>query len=330
MTAEPSGARRPVTMTVAHQEVLDSLQAAGVPDGARVVLWDVAAPLGEQAGTVGVRPEDVDVVVVPNYGASRTLLGRLESVPNLSVVQLPSAGFEHALPHIRPEVTVCNGRGVHDAGTAELAVGLALASQRGIDDAVRDAVDGRWAPRLRSSLADRRVLVLGYGAIGTAVARRLRAFETEVVPVASAPRDEDGEHVHGVGELPALLPSVDVVIVTLPLTQATEHLVDERFLAALPDGALLVNVGRGGVVDTAALVAELESGRLRAALDVTDPEPLPPEHPLWRAPGVIVTPHVGGYTDATTPRLAALLRRQLVELVAGRVPVNVVRSGSQS
>lgn len=320
---------RPVTMTVAHPEVLDALVAAGVPDGARVVLWDVAAPLADHADAVGVAPEDVDVVVVPNYGASRALLGRLGALPRLSVVQLPSAGYEHALPHVDARVTVCNGRGVHDAGTAELAVGLALASQRGIDDAVRAAADGRWEPQLRSSLADRRVLVLGYGAIGAAVGRRLRAFEAEVVPVASVPRTEDGLHVHGVAEVHALLPTVDVVVVTLPLTEATERLVDARFLAAMPDGALLVNVGRGRVVDTEALVAELESGRLRAALDVTDPEPLPPDHPLWRAPGAIVTPHVGGYTDATTPRLADLLRRQLLELVAGRPPLNVVRAGER-
>jgi len=324
----PAGARL-VTMTVAHQEVLDALTAAGVPDGAEVVLWDMSAPLAEQAAEVGVDPEDVDIVVVPNYGASPALLGRLDALPRLSVVQLPSAGFEHALPHVRPEVTVCNGRGVHDAGTAELAVGLALASQRGIDDAVRDAADGRWAPRLRSSLADRRVLVLGYGAIGAAVGRRLRAFEAEVVPVASTPRDEDGLQVHGVDEVRELLPSVDVVVVTLPLSETTERLVDAQFLAAMRDGALLVNVGRGRVVDTDALLAELRAGRLRAALDVTDPEPLPPEHPLWRAPGVIVTPHVGGYTDATTPRLADLLRRQLVELVAGRAPLNVVRAGTR-
>ena len=322
MTSPAAGAR-PVTMTVAHRDVLDALEARGVPDGARVALWDVAAPFTEQEG---LRPEDVDVVVVPNYGASRSLLARLDALPRLAVVQLPSAGYEHALAHIRPEVTVCNGRGVHDAGTAELAVALALASQRGIDDAVRDAADGRWAPRLRSSLADRRVLVLGYGAIGAAVGRRLRAFEAEVVPVASTAREQDGEAVHAVADVHALLPSVDVVIVTLPLTEDTERLVDARFLAALPDGALLVNVGRGRVVDTEALLAEVATARLRAALDVTDPEPLPPEHPLWRAPGVIVTPHLGGYTDATTPRLADLLHRQLVELVAGRSPLNVVRA----
>lgn len=315
-----------VTMTVAHREVLDGLAAAGVPDGARVVFWDARAPFAQGGG---VEPADVDVVVVPNYGASPALLARLSDLPRLAVVQLPSAGYEHALPHLRPEVTVCNGRGVHDAGTAELALGLALAAQRGIADAVRDMADGRWAPVLRSSLADRRVMVLGFGSIGAAVARRLRAFEADVVPVAATARDDaEWGRVHGVAELANLLGGVDVVVVTLPLTEATDRLVDAAFLAALPDGALLVNVGRGRVVDTDALVAELTAGRLRAALDVTDPEPLPPDHPLWRAPGAIVTPHVGGYTDATTPRLVDLLRRQLVELVAGRPPLNVVRPGA--
>ncbi len=318
---------RTVTMTVAEPAVLDGLRAAGLPDGARVVLWDASEPLPATGGVVD--PADVDVVVVPGFGATPSLLARLADLPRLAVVQLPSAGYEHALGHVRAEVTVCNGRGVHDAGTAELAVALALTSQRGIDDAVRDAAQGRWAPRLRSSLADRRVLVLGYGSIGAAVGRRLRAFEAHVVPIASAPREEPEGHVHGVEDLPALLPTADVVIVTLPLTDATRHLVDAGFLAALPDGALVVNVGRGKVVDTQALLAEVTSGRLRAALDVTDPEPLPPDHPLWRAPGVVVTPHLGGYTDATTPRLVDLLRRQLEALVAGREPVNVVRRGTR-
>jgi phosphoglycerate dehydrogenase-like enzyme len=315
-------------MTVAHPEVRDGLEAAGVPDGASVVLWDCAEPLPQDGP---VRPEDVDVVVVPNYGATPGLLRRVAELPELAVVQLPSAGYEHALPHLPAEITVCNGRGVHDAGTAELAVALALASQRGIDDAVRDMREGAWRPVLRSSLADRRVMVLGFGSIGAAVARRLRAFEAEVVPVARTAReDPEWGRVHAVADVVGLLGDVDVVIVTLPLTDETERLVDARFLAALPDRALLVNVGRGRVVDTEALLAELTAGRLRAALDVTDPEPLPADHPLWHAPGLIVTPHVGGYSDATTPRLVDLLHRQLVELVAGRGPLNVVRRGTRA
>ncbi len=132
--------------------------------------------------------------------------------------------------------------------------------------------------------------------------------------------------MHAMGELPDLLPTVDAVVVIVPLTPSTAGLVDAQFLAALPDGALLVNMARGKVVDTDALLAELGSGRLRAALDVTDPEPLPADHPLWDAPNLVITPHVGGFTDATDPRFAALLRRQLTELAAGREPINVVRA----
>ncbi|MCU1431690.1 MAG: dihydrofolate reductase [Actinotalea sp.] len=310
-----------LTVTVGNQDLLDALAdltVDGPSDGAvRVVQWDLRGP-------VPADPSDVDCVVVPNVGAGRESYRALHTLPNLRVVQLASAGYEHALPLLPPGVTLCNGRGVHDAGTAELALALTLASQRGVDDAVRAMGEGRWAPGPRSSLADRRVMVLGYGSIGAAVGRRLEAFEAEVVAVASTAREEDGRRVHGVEELPDLLPGADVVIITLPLTDSTERLVDARFLAALPDGALVVNVGRGKVVDTDALVAELTAGRLRAGLDVTEPEPLPADHPLWHAPGALVTPHVGGYTDATTPRLAALLRRQVAALAAGREPENVV------
>lgn len=308
----------PLTMTVADQDVLDGLLAGPLPDGARVVLWDMVGPLD------GVDPADVEVVVVPNYGASASVLARVAALPHLRVLQLPSAGYEHALPHVPPGVLLCNGRGVHDAGTAELALALVLASQRGVDDSVRAMGEGRWEPQFRASLADRRVMVLGYGAIGSAVGRRLEAFEADVVRVGRTARDVADGHVHGVAELLELLPDVEVLVCVLPLDDATEHLVDAEVLAALPDGALVVNVGRGRVIDTEALLAELTAGRLRAALDVTDPEPLAPDHPLWRAPGTIITPHVGGYTTATTPRLVALLRRQLEALATGAGPVNVV------
>lgn len=309
----------PLTMTVAHQDLLDGLLAGSLPDGARVVLWDMAGP---PDGVVD--PAEVDVVVVPNYGTSASLLARVAALPNLRVLQLPSAGYEHALRHVPPGVLLCNGRGVHDAGTAELALALVLAAQRGVDDSVRAMAEGRWDPQYRSSLADRRVMVLGYGAIGAAVGRRLEAFEADVVRVARTARETAAGRVHAVAEMPALLPDVEILICVLPLDDTTAHLVDAAVLAALPDGALVVNVGRGRVVDTEALLAELTAGRLRAALDVTDPEPLPADHPLWHAPNTIVTPHVGGYTDATTPRLVALLRRQLEALAAGRGPVNVV------
>ncbi|WP_225753757.1 NAD(P)-dependent oxidoreductase [Actinotalea sp. Marseille-Q4924] len=310
-----------LTVTLAHPGVLEALRRDPdlLPPGVRLVAWDPADALPDD-----VPAADVDVVVLAR--ADRERLERLHALPALRVVQLPSAGYEHAVPHAPGSAALCNARGVHDAGTAELAVALLLASQRGIDDAVRDAQEGRWRPQERRSLADRRVMVLGHGSIGAAVARRLEPFEVDVVRVASRPRTEDGAPVHGVQELGGLLPTVDAVVAVLPLTEATRGLLGAEALAALPDGAVVVNVGRGAVVDTDALVAEVSTGRLRAALDVVDPEPLPADHPLWRAPGVVLTPHVGGHTDATIPRMADLVRRQVAALVAGAPPLNVVRA----
>lgn len=238
----------------------------------------------------------------------------------LEVVQLPSAGYEHVAPHLPAGVTLCNGRGLHDAATAEWTVGLILAALRDLPSYVHAQAEQRWTHRTSgTSLADSTVLVLGYGSIGRALHRRLEPFECAVVPVASRRRDG----VHGVDELPGLLPDADVVVVLTPLNEATRGLVDAAFLSRMRDGALLVNVARGGVVDTTALLAE--AGRVRAALDVTDPEPLPADHPLWTAPHVLVTPHVAGGTTALRPRLRALLRQQLDRFVAGGPLLNVVR-----
>jgi phosphoglycerate dehydrogenase-like enzyme len=210
-------------------------------------------------------------------------------------------------------VLLANARGVHDDATAELALGLTLASLRGIDEAVRS--HGHWGrSREQRSLADSRVTVLGYGSIGRALALRLLACGALVTAVASAPRSDDL-----VGSV-VTVADVDwaaqhVVVVVLPLTDATRSVVDAYFLAGLSDDTLVVNVGRGPLLDTEAVIAE--AGRLRFALDVTDPEPLPDGHPLWSAPGVLITPHVAGGTTAMLPRMAALLRDQLTRYVAG-------------
>lgn len=310
-----------LTVTIAQPDVLDRLADLTQAGRVRLVPWDVDGPLPH-----GVAAHDVDMVVMPASGVTPERLARLDDLTGLRLVQLPSAGYEHALAHAPVRAALSNGRGVHDAGTAELAVGLLLASFRGIDDAARAMPEGRWAPTLRRSVADRTVMVLGHGSIGSAVARRLAAFEVGLVRVARTSRVEDGQQVHGVEDLPSLLPGVDAVVTVLPLTDETTGLVGAAFLAALPDGAVVVNVGRGRVVDTDALLAEVGSGRLRAALDVTDPEPLPADHPLWRTPGVLITPHVGGWTDATGPRLSALVRRQVEALLSGAEPHNVVRA----
>ncbi|WP_394278508.1 NAD(P)-dependent oxidoreductase, partial [Microbacterium sp.] len=213
---------------------------------------------------------------------------------------------------------------VHETSTAELALALTLAAQRELPRFVRAQKTGDWAPVRAASLADRRVLVLGYGGVGKATAARLAPFEVEVVPVATHTREEDGVHVHGVDELPTLLPTVDIVILTLPGGAATRRIVDDAFLSALPDGALVVNVGRGSLVDTDALVAHLQRGRIRAALDVTDPEPLPKDHPLWTLDGVLIAPHVGGATTAMFPRVEKLVRRQIAHLRREEDVENVV------
>ena len=247
--------------------------------------------------------------------------------PRLELVQLLTAGYDNVTPHLPRGVTLCSGGGIHDASTAELALTLILASIRGIPDFVRAQDRHHWIPtRIWPALADRRVLVVGYGKVGRAIAARLLPFETTVTAVASRARggDELVETVHGIDELPALLPEQDVVVVITPLTDATAGLVDAGFLAAMKDGALLVNVARGKVADTDALLAEAASGRLRVAVDVTDPEPLPADHPLWSTPNVLVSPHVGGASTAFRPRALALVRRQLAAYAEGRPLESVV------
>jgi len=277
---------------------------------------DVFTGEGPPPATVG----EVDFYVAP-YSFSVAALEIAREMTSLRVLQLLTAGYEHVLPYVPDGVQLCNARGVHDASTAELALTLMLSSLRGIPDFVLAQQQCRWAHADYPALADKTVMILGYGSIGEAIEQRLLPFEVNVIRVASRPRPDD---VHGVDELPDLLPRADVVVVIAPLTPATHHLVDGRFLAAMHDGALLVNVARGGIVDTQALLIELQSGRLRAALDVTDPEPLPSDHPLWTAPGLLISPHVGGNSSAFLPRAARLVRMQVAKYAAGEPVDNVV------
>jgi phosphoglycerate dehydrogenase-like enzyme len=244
---------------------------------------------------------------VPPYMGGPEGFAVMAEMPQLEVCQLPTAGFDHALAFLPPNVTLCNAAGVHDASTAELAVGLLIARLRRLDDMARAMPSGMWMSGRFDALADRRVLIIGFGGVGQAIASRLAGFEVEVVPVARSAR----EGVHAMAELPALLPTVDAVILAVPLDEQTRSMVDGDFLALMRDGAVLVNVARGAVVDTQALLTEVNSGRLRAALDVTDPEPLPADHPLWQAPGVLISPHVGGNTSAFEPRMRRLITEQV-------------------
>jgi phosphoglycerate dehydrogenase-like enzyme len=294
------------------------------PDGedpVDVVVWAMDDDLPPESLPAGARPE---LVVLP-YMDAGAALPRLPTIEGLEVVQTLTAGYDDVLAHLPAGVTLCTAAGVHDSSTAELAVGLAIAALRGLGDFARAQTVGTWLAGTRPALADRRVLLVGgSGSVGGAITDRFAPFEVVLTRVASRARDDARGHVHGVDELPALLPSHDVVVLAVPLSDATRGLVDAQFLAAMPDGALLVNVARGPVVDTDALVVEVTSGRLRAALDVTDPEPLPVDHPLWRAPGVLVSPHVGGDTTAFPPRARRLLRAQFERWAAGEPLANVV------
>lgn len=284
-----------------------------LPEGVEVIVWpmDAAAPRGQ-----------IDLVVPP-YMSLETALPLLEGVQT-RLVQGQSIGYEGIADKLPAGIAFANAATVHETSTAELAVALTLAVQRHLDAFAVAGTSGTWGPVFAQSLADRRVLLLGYGGVGKAVATRLAPFEVEIVPVASHAREEDGIHVRGIDELAELLPTVDIVILSLPGGDATRHIIGEAELSALPDGALIVNVGRGPLIDTDALVRHTQAGRIRAGLDVTDPEPLPQDHPLWNAPGVLISPHVGGASSAMHPRIAALVRRQIGHLLAGEEPENVV------
>jgi phosphoglycerate dehydrogenase-like enzyme len=251
----------------------------------------------------------------------------LPDMARLRVVQTLSAGVDNVhpyLPQLPSGVRLCNARGVHEASTAELTLTLVLASLRGIPRFVRGQDAEEWHGGFYPALADKTVLVIGYGSIGAAIEDRLTPFECDVVRVARTARSTPRGEVHALSEVRELLPAADVVILSTPLTEATRGMAGADFLSRMKDGALLVNVARGAVVDTKALLAEAESGRLLAALDVTDPEPLPPGHPLWHARGVLISPHVGGSTSAFLPRAKRLIRAQLGRFAAGEELENVV------
>ena len=281
-------------------------------EGVRLIEGDLVSP-APQPGP--------DIVVLPYMGPQ----GRLSALAGLPgvIVQSQSLGYDGIAAHLPAGITFCNAVGVHEASTAELALALILAAQRGIAEFVLALPEHRWLHGSHAGLAGRRVLLVGTGGVGREIEARLTPFDVELVRVARTAR----EGVHCVDELPTLLPNADIVVIVVPLTPQTRGLVNAEFLAGMKDGALLVNVARGPVVNTAALVAELDAGRLRAALDVTDPEPLPADHPLWDAPGLLLSPHVGGQTAAMAPRIDRLIREQIARILGGRPPLNVVIEG---
>lgn len=280
----------------------------------RIDVYDgIAAPPGDVA--------DVEMYVLPYAKAPGPDL--IAGMPKLRVLQTLNAGYEELLPLLGAGVTLCNGRGLHDASTAEHALALILAAQREFPRWLREQQAHRWTREHTGSLAGSTVLIVGYGSIGAALDTRLRACEADVVKVARRPRVDEG--VHGVDDLAALLPDADIVVLVVPGGPDSTGMIGTRELALLRDGALVVNIGRGPVLDTGALLAETSAGRLRAALDVVEPEPLPADHPLWDSPGVFITPHVGGGSATFYPRAKRFVADQLRRFAAGAPLRNIVR-----
>jgi phosphoglycerate dehydrogenase-like enzyme len=262
---------------------------------------------------------------VPPFLAQTESASLAAKMPDLEAVQLLSAGADVWVGKLPEGIVLCDARGVHDSPTAEWVMTAILAHVRAFPAFVRAQAHGEWAYAEHAptdELAGKRVLIVGAGSIGAALAARLAPFEVSVTNVARTARPAEG--VHGVEELPGLLPHHDVVVLIVPLTDQTRGLVDARFLAAMPDGALLVNGARGPVVETDALVAELATGRIAAAADVTEPEPLPAGHPLWSMPNFLLTPHVGGSVRGLLPRAYKLVGEQLRRFVAGEPLINQV------
>lgn len=299
-----------------------------------MLIWVPAQPVADVlAGLDGaivevVAPEDADLpesaaeveFYVPPFFPPPSALDAMAAMPRLRVVQTLTAGFDKVRPHVPAGAVLCNARGAHDASTAEWVVGAAIAVLRQFPYFATEQAAGRWSYRFTGTLAGATVLIVGYGSIGQAVERRLAGFDVRVRRIARSARDG----VSPVSDLPVLLPEADVVILLAPVTQETRGMVDAAFLARMKDGALLVNAARGTLVVTDDLVAEVSTGRLAAAMDVTDPEPLPPGHPLWTMPNVFITPHVGASTPYSEGEANKLVRAQAERYLAGEPLTNVI------
>ena len=263
--------------------------------------------------------EDIEFYV-PSYMGGVKTLEVMAKMKNLKTVHYSQAGYEDILPHIPSHVILCNASGLHDVSTSELAVGLTIASRRGFAEFMDNQKNGIWQRRRKPALADSHVGIIGYGNIGKRIASLLEMLETKVTAFSRSGADGAVK----ISEFDNYLPDLDVIILILPLTNESKNFINADRIKKMKDGATLINLARGAIVDTDALVAELNTGRITAGLDVTDPEPLPKGHPLWSAPNLIITPHVGGDSAAFDPRARKMVQEQLTRLAEKKPLLNQI------
>ena len=260
---------------------------------------------------------------VPQYMGGKQALEFSRAMTSLQYFQVPNAGFDDAIEYLNPGVVLCNARGVHDDSTAELAMGLAIASRRGFADFASSQRSELWVHKRYASFNDSNIAIIGAGSIAHKLKGYLSPYKVEINMYSRS----GGEGIRGITELDTYLPSTDIVFLVLPLNAESKNMFNADRLSLMKDGATLVNVARGAIIDTPALIHELNAGRLFAGLDVTDPEPLPPGHPLWSARNCIISPHVGGDSTAFESRGKRLVEDQLRRLATGQELINIVARG---
>lgn len=322
-------------LRVGFPAILDPELLSILPEGIELI------PLGEGLD----HAVEIDVWIPDPYSTRA-----LRVWPHLRGVRLVlslMAGTEWIPGTVGPHVTICNARGAHNISTAEWTLTAILAMLKYMPLYVDIQRSGDWrrcseASRLYQQithderpyhppvkleeLTGKTVLIVGHGSIGKDIERLLEPFRVDIIRVARTPRTVP--LVHAVTELDNLFPRAHAIVLILPLTAESNGLIGPKQFALMRQGALLVNAARGGVVQTDALVEALNAGRIRAALDVTDPEPLPIDHPLWRCPNLLITPHIGGSSPQFDARSLTVAADELRRYMKGEPLKNVVQAGT--
>lgn len=293
------------------QDLVDQLQVPGIEP----ILWHIDEDPNDA-------PE-ADVLVTERP-SNPELRSRVSRIKGLKHVHLLSIGYEWVLEHLPEHVSLTNSKGAVEDATAEHCLALMLASLRQLPQIGQQQRKRQWTRTWTGSLHGSKVVLLGAGGVGSEIRSRLLPFKpAELTVFARTERvHEQGYPIYSLDRIRAVLPTADVVIVALPHTPETEQLIDTKFLSEMKNGSLLVNVGRGPIVDTEALLPELQAGRLHAALDVTDPEPLPADHALWSAPNCIITPHMAGDTGQFISLVSELAVNQVIAFAHGEELAN--------